>query len=146
MARIIGGIGTSHVPTIGMAFDKGKQNDPDWKPLFEGYAPVAKWLAEKKPDVLFFCFNDHATTFFFDHYPTFALGVSDAVPDRRRGRGRPERSRRCKGTPALSRHIAHFAGGRRVRPHHLPGPAARPRPAFAAHHDVAEDARLAGRV
>ena len=77
MARIIGGIGTSHVPTIAMAFDKGKQEDPDWKPLFKGYEPVAKWLAEKKPDVLFFCFNDHATTFFFDHYPTFALGVSD---------------------------------------------------------------------
>src|SRR5687768_18080819 len=77
MARIIGGIGTSHVPTIAMAYDKGKQDDPDWKPLFKGYEPVAKWLAEKKPDVLFFCFNDHATTFFFDHYPTFALGVSD---------------------------------------------------------------------
>src|SRR5688500_20315953 len=77
MAKIIGGIGTSHVPTIGMAFDKGKRDDPDWKPLFQGYEPVARWLAEKKPDVLFFCFNDHATTFFFDHYPTFALGVSD---------------------------------------------------------------------
>ena len=32
MARIIGGIGTSHVPTIAMAFDRGKQEDPDWKP------------------------------------------------------------------------------------------------------------------
>ncbi len=42
MARIIGGIGTSHVPTIGMAYDKGKQNDPAWTPLFEGYEPVAK--------------------------------------------------------------------------------------------------------
>src|SRR3954470_8536936 len=73
MARIIGGIGTSHVPTIAMAFDKGRQNDPDWQPLFRGYEAVAKWLAEKKPDVLFFCFNDHATTFFFDQYPTFAL-------------------------------------------------------------------------
>jgi len=30
MATIIGGIGTSHVPTIGLAFDKGKQADPDW--------------------------------------------------------------------------------------------------------------------
>src|SRR5258705_714344 len=78
MARIIGGIGTSHVPTIGGAFDKGKQEDPDWTPLFKGYEPVAKWLAGKKPDVLFFCFNDHATTFLFDHYPTFALGVGDA--------------------------------------------------------------------
>ena len=33
MARIIGGIGTSHVPTIGMAFDRGKQQDPDWNEL-----------------------------------------------------------------------------------------------------------------
>src|SRR5438874_1490977 len=64
MAKIIGGIGTSHVPTIAMAFDKGKQNDPDWMPLFKGYEPVAQWLAEKKPDVLFFCFNDHATALF----------------------------------------------------------------------------------
>ena len=94
MARIIGGIGTSHVPTIGMAFDKGKQNDPDWTPLFKGYEPVAKWLAERKPDVLFFCFNDHATTFFFDRYPTFALGVSDEYRDRRRRRRRRGRSRR----------------------------------------------------
>ena len=35
MARIIGGIGTSHVPTIGVAFDRDKREDPDWKPLFD---------------------------------------------------------------------------------------------------------------
>ena len=29
MARIIGGIGTSHVPTIAMAFDRGKQEEDD---------------------------------------------------------------------------------------------------------------------
>jgi hypothetical protein len=28
VARIIGGIGTSHVPTIGLAVDRGKQHDP----------------------------------------------------------------------------------------------------------------------
>ena len=28
MATIIGGIGTSHVPTIGVAYDKRKQDDP----------------------------------------------------------------------------------------------------------------------
>jgi hypothetical protein len=105
MAKIIGGIGTSHVPTIGIAFDKGKQNDPDWKPLFAGYEPVAKWLAEKKPDVLFFCFNDHATTFFFDHYPTFALGVSDEYRIADEGLGvRPIPP--LRGHAGLSRHIA----------------------------------------
>src|ERR671928_122738 len=105
MASIIGGIGTSHVPTIAMAFDKGKQNDPDWKPLFQGYEAVAKWLAEKKPDVLFFCFNDHATTFFFDHYPTFALGVGEEYKIADEGFGtRP--IPRLKGHAPMARHIA----------------------------------------
>src|SRR5205085_5464880 len=105
MARIIGGIGTSHVPTIAMAFDKGRQNDPDWQPLFRGYEAVAKWLADKKPDVLFFCFNDHATTFFFDHYPTFALGVSEEYTIADEGLG-PRKIPTLKGHAALSRHIA----------------------------------------
>jgi hypothetical protein len=93
------------VPTIGLAFDKGRQEDPDWKPLFQGYEAVAQWLAEKKPDVLFFCFNDHATTFFFDHYPTFALGVSDAYRIADEGTG-PRSIPPLKGHAALSRHIA----------------------------------------
>jgi protocatechuate 4,5-dioxygenase beta chain len=105
MAKIIGGIGTSHVPTIGMAFDKAKQGDSDWKPLFEGYERVARWLEEKQPDVLFFCFNDHATTFFFDHYPTFALGVSEHYAIADEGLG-PRKIPPLKGHAALSRHIA----------------------------------------
>src|SRR5258706_13128508 len=80
MARILGGIGPSHVPTIGAAYDRKKQDDPDWAPLFAGYVPVRDWLAAKRPDVLGFFYNDHASTFFFDHYPTFALGVSAQYP------------------------------------------------------------------
>jgi len=76
MATIIGGIGSSHVPTIGLIHDKGRQHEPAWAPLFEGYKPVARWLEEKKPDVLLFFYNDHANSIFFDFYPTFALGVS----------------------------------------------------------------------
>lgn len=77
MAKIIGAIGTSHVPTIGVAYDKKKQTDPAWAPLFSGYEPIYKWLAEKEADVLVFFYNDHCTTFFFDMYPTFAVGVGD---------------------------------------------------------------------
>jgi hypothetical protein len=77
MAKIIGGIGTSHVPTIGVAYDKGRQNEPAWAPLFDGYKPVAAWLEAHKADVLVFFYNDHGTTFFFDMYPTFALGVGE---------------------------------------------------------------------
>lgn len=87
MARIIGGIGTSHVPTIGVAYDKGRQEDPIWKPLFDGYKPVARWLAEKQADVLVFFYNDHCTTFFFDMYPTFALGVGERFPVADEGAG-----------------------------------------------------------
>ncbi|HXR59104.1 MAG TPA: gallate dioxygenase [Burkholderiales bacterium] len=105
MARIIGGIGTSHVPTLAMAHDKARQDDPDWRPLFEGYAPVARWLAEKKPDVLFVCFNDHATTFLFDLYPTFALGVSERYEIADEGAG-PRKVPPLRGHAGLARHVA----------------------------------------
>lgn len=87
MAEIIGGIGTSHVPTIGVAYDRARQEDPIWAPLFEGYKPVAAWLAEKQPDVLIFFYNDHASTIFFDTYPTFALGIAERFPIADEGAG-----------------------------------------------------------
>ncbi len=105
MAKIIGGIGTSHVPTIAMAYDRKKQSDPDWAPLFEGYEPVARWMAKRKPDVLVFFYNDHATTFLFDHYPTFALGVSDEYPIADEGLG-PRPVPPLKGHAPLARHMA----------------------------------------
>ncbi len=83
MARIIGAIAASHTPTIGFAFDKKKQDDPVWAPIFESFAPVRAWIEAKKPDALVFIFNDHVTSFFFDHYSAFALGIGEryAVAD-----------------------------------------------------------------
>jgi gallate dioxygenase len=78
MARIIGAIAASHTPTIGFAYDRQKQNDPVWKPIFEGFKPVQQWLTDNKPDVLFVIFNDHVTSFFFDHYSAFALGIGES--------------------------------------------------------------------
>ena len=75
MARIIGGIGVSHSPTIGFAKDKNQQKDPVWGPIFEAFAPIKDWLKQKNPDVLFLISNDHVTSFFFDHYSAFSLGV-----------------------------------------------------------------------
>ena len=77
MATIIGGIAASHTPTIGFAFDKDKRHDPVWAPIFESFAPVQQWISEQKPDVLLFVYNDHVTSFFFDHYAAFALGIDD---------------------------------------------------------------------
>ena len=50
MASIVGGITTSHVPAIGGAIAKGRQNEPYWKPFFDGFIPVRQWLDEVKPE------------------------------------------------------------------------------------------------
>ena len=51
MGKIIAGIGTSHVPSIGVVYDQGRTQEPDWKPLFDSYIPVKDWLKEIKPDI-----------------------------------------------------------------------------------------------
>ena len=58
MATIVGGIASSHTPTIGFAVDTHKQHDAVWAPIFEGYRPVQQWLADKRPDVLLVVFNE----------------------------------------------------------------------------------------
>jgi gallate dioxygenase len=105
MATIVGGIGTSHTPTIGFALDTHKQNDQVWAPIFKGYEPVQEWLAQKRPDVLLFIYNDHITSFFFDHYSHFALGVGEEYCVADEGGG-PRKLPPVKGHPALARHIA----------------------------------------
>lgn len=105
MARIIGGIGTSHTPTIGFALDACKQDDPAWAPIFAAYAPIKAWLDEKKPDVAFVVYNDHVTSFFFDHYSTFALGVGASFDVADEGGGARQLPT-IAGHPALARHIA----------------------------------------
>ena len=76
MATIVGGIATSHTPTIAFAKDANKMDDPVWKPIFEGYEPVQEWFRDRQPDVLVYIYNDHMTAF-FDHYSHFALGVGE---------------------------------------------------------------------
>jgi hypothetical protein len=78
MGRIVAGIGTSHVPSIGGAYDRGKTATEAWKPLFDAYVPVREWLKELKPDVCIMVYNDHGADFFFDKYPTFAIGCADS--------------------------------------------------------------------
>jgi len=92
------------VPTIAMAYDRGKRNDPDWAPLFKGYEPVKRWLAERKPDVLVFFYKDHATTFFLEHYPTYELGASAEYPIADDVLG-PRAVPPLKGHVGLSRHM-----------------------------------------
>ena len=77
MAELIGGLGTSHVPSIGVALDKGLRDTPDWKPFFDGYIPAQQWMTDHKPDIAVVIFNDHGNAFFLDRVPTLAVGVAD---------------------------------------------------------------------
>ncbi len=76
MAKIIGGIGTSHIPAIGRAMDQGLEDTPYWKDFFAGYPPVREWLAEQKPDVIIHFYNDHGLEMFLDKKPTYAIGCA----------------------------------------------------------------------
>lgn len=108
MARIIGGIGASHSPTIGYAKDTNKDNDPGWKPIFTGFKVVQEWVEQQQIDVLFMIFNDHITSFFFDHYSPFALGVDDEYRTADEGGGAGQ---------WLVRHHRAASGGRFAVPH-----------------------------
>ena len=80
MAKVVAGIGLSHVPSIGPVVDRGRQEEPAWKPLFDAYVPVREWLSRLKPDVAIVVYNDHGADFAFDKYPTFALGAAERYP------------------------------------------------------------------
>jgi protocatechuate 4,5-dioxygenase, beta chain len=104
MARIIGGIGTSHVPAIGNAIAKGLQNDPYWKPFFDGFPPVREWIDREKPDVAVVIYNDHGLNFFLDKMPTFAVGAAEEYQNEDEGWGLTPQPP-FKGIPELSWHI-----------------------------------------
>lgn len=104
MASIIGAIATSHTPTIGYAYDQARRDDPVWGPIFAAFDPIRAWLDEKKPDVMFVIYNDHITSFFFDHYSPFALGVGESWPVADEGGGARELPP-LPGHAALAQHI-----------------------------------------
>lgn len=106
MARIIGGLGSPHAPSIGALIDKGGWDDPEWKKLMDGYRPMQQWLAERRPDAAILIYNDHVTSFFFDRYPTFALSVAAEHPVADEGFG-PRPLPPVRGDADLAWHLAH---------------------------------------
>ena len=104
MADIIWGLATSHVPSIGAAMDNNKTADPYWKPLFDGYAPARKWMADNTPDVAIVVYNDHANAIDLDIVPTFAIGTAEEYPVADEGWGRRPIPP-VLGAPKLSEHL-----------------------------------------
>lgn len=104
MARIVGGICTSHIPAIGNAIARGLENEPYWQPFFAGYPPVRAWLDEVKPDVAVVIYNDHGLNFFLDNLPTFAIGAAPEYRNADEGWGLPTLPP-YPGIPSLSWHL-----------------------------------------
>jgi len=104
MARLTAGIACSHVPAIGAAMDLGKTSEPYWVPLFKGFEPSRRWMAQNTPDVVFLIYNDHATAFSLDIIPTFAIGCAEEFKPADEGWG-PRPVPVVKGHPELASHI-----------------------------------------
>ena len=103
-SRVVAGLGLSHVPSVGVAYDRGKMQTPAWKPLWDAYVPVREWLQRLAPDVAVVVYNDHGADFMLDKYPTFAIGVAEryAIADEGFGtRSLPE----IRGDAEFSAHL-----------------------------------------
>lgn len=104
MARIVGGLTTSHIPAIGGAIAKNLFEDPYWKPFFDGYPKARAWLDEVKPDLAIVIYNDHGLNFFLDKQPTFAMGAAPVYSSEDEGWGIPVIPS-FKGDPKFSWHL-----------------------------------------
>ena len=88
----------------GGAIAKGLQEDPYWKPFFDGFKPIQAWLQANKPDIILAFYNDHGLNFFLDKMPTFAVGAAAEYHNADEGWGLPV-IQPVGGVPDLSWHI-----------------------------------------
>ena len=105
MARIVAGLGCSHAPSIAHAYDHQLTEDPPWKPLFTAFARARQWLLAQNPDALVVIYNDHVDQYFFDAWPTFAIGVADQYHIADEGWG-PRAFPPVPGHSGLAQHLA----------------------------------------
>jgi protocatechuate 4,5-dioxygenase beta chain len=105
VANIVAGVATSHVPAIGAAIDNKRTHEPYWQPVFQGYEPSKKWIADLDPDVVILVYNDHASAFSLELIPTFALGCAADFAPADEGWG-PRPVPTVQGYPELAWHIA----------------------------------------
>ena len=104
MATIVGAVNTTHVPYIGKAIARNLQQDPYWKPFFDGFPPVHAWLEKVKPDIAVVVYNDHGLNFFLDKMPTFSVGAAPQYVNADEGWGIPTLPP-YQGDPEFSWHL-----------------------------------------
>jgi protocatechuate 4,5-dioxygenase beta chain len=93
------------VPAVGAAIDNKRTQEPYWAPVFHGYEPSKKWIAEVKPDVVILVYNDHASAFSLELIPTFALDCAAQFAPADEGWG-PRPVPTVQGHPELAWHLA----------------------------------------
>src|SRR5215831_6612050 len=98
------GLSERQCAAIGRAIDGGLQEDPYWKPFFDGFQPVHRWLEAARPDVAVVIYNDHGLNFFLDKMPTFAIGAAPEYRNADEGWGRAAIPP-FTGHPGLSWHM-----------------------------------------
>ncbi|MDU8944686.1 class III extradiol dioxygenase subunit beta [Ovoidimarina sediminis] len=104
MARIVAGAGTSHIPAVGAALDRGEAGNDYWRPIFAGFEPAREWIAGVAPDVAIIVYNDHASAFSLELTPTFTLGLADRFLPADQGYGR-RKVPAVEGNPELATHL-----------------------------------------
>ncbi len=105
MARVVGGVGCSHVPAVGAAVDRGRTAEAYWAPYFAKLDRAREWIAAAAPDTCIVVYNDHASAFSLEMIPTFALGLADRFPPADEGYG-PRPVPVVAGHPDLAWHLA----------------------------------------
>ncbi len=82
MASVVGGIGISHTPSMGVEFDKGMRSSAGfserWAVWYDGSRQVRELLGRLQPDHLVVVYNDHLNHYDLDDYPTLAIGVGES--------------------------------------------------------------------
>jgi protocatechuate 4,5-dioxygenase beta chain len=72
MAKIVSGVAVPHDPAYPA---RAKKEGPDSE-IAKLFREVREHMLASRPDVLVVFTNDHFNTFFFDRFPTFAIGVA----------------------------------------------------------------------
>jgi len=104
MTRLLGALGTSHVPVIGRTIKAGRQGEVAFKPFFDAFADVREWVDDQQPTVAIIVYNDHGLNFFLDNMPAFAVGVANSYCTADEGFGEPS-ERTFEGAADLAWHI-----------------------------------------
>ena len=105
MARITAGVGSSHIPLLGVASDMDRTGEDYWRDCFAGFDWTKRWETAQKPDVVILVYNDHASAFDMRIIPTFAIGCGERFKPADEGWG-PRQVPDVEGHPDLAWHLA----------------------------------------